>query len=518
MKNRNYWFGGGVVAFVAASGLLLTGITGANAADPTPVTIAQLQAAHDQIASGNATVQAYIDAQATPTTPPTTTPAGDPQAPTAVGAAPADGTITLSWAAPTTATGLTGYVYGRDGNDTDNSGVYESALLPTTTAHAVLDKLINGTAYHVYVAAVYADGSTSAHRVTLTATPAGGGTASPTASATASGSPTASPTTTTTAPASARLSGLPYSSGVWADGDQTDTASFVSGPRGGTPLDNILVYTSRNSVAAENNPGSWRNSLPTNFNGVTQDLILGVTTWTSDNAFMTGSQGQAIGTSLCSVDGTHPVVRLDWEMNLQDGAGSNGAALTAANYSAWVARFRAVATGIKAGCPSALIDFNINHGADQTTGCNSGAYAAPNNCSRQAFQSLKDVIDIYGIDTYDSYPPVTSSGSGWSTRTNPNAFGELENVRLYALANGKKFSVPEWGVACNGSGCQWSGSAGGDDPTYMHDMVGYFVAHAADMSYETYFNERATYILSDLISNNTNSRNQYRSDLLANRS
>ena len=49
-------------------------------------------------------------------------------------------------------------------------------------------------------------------------------------------------------------------------------------------------------------------------------------------------------------------------------------------------------------------------------------------------------------------------------------------------------------------------------------MDTYFVAHAADMSYETYFNEANPYLISDLIVNNPNSRATYKSDLAANRS
>lgn len=518
--NRKKWYVGGGFAVVLASTLTLASLS-ANAADTAP-TIEDAQSALNHIDQDQATIQAYLDSISDKTKPQNLT------------ADVGDTKVTLHWSAPTSGS-PTGYVYGRDGADSTGYGSYTSDVQPLTTTSAVLDKLVNGTAYNVFVEAVYPSGN---KRTSITVTPTAGastptpsatGSASPTASATPSATPTgsSSPTasvtpsatpTTTSAPAG-RLSGLPYSSGVWADSDRGQTSSFITTARGGVPIDNQLVYTSRSSMASQNNPSDWASQLPANFNPTRQDLVLGLTTWTADGAYMNQSQASAIGNSVCGIDSVHPIVRIDWEMNLQDGAGVNGAVLTASNYSAWVSRFRTVATALKGACPGLLVDFNINHGVDQTTGCNSGTYAAPNNCTRQAFQSLKDVIDIFGIDTYDSYPPVTSSNSGWSTRTNANNFGELENVRAYAVANGKKFSVPEWGVACNvAPDCQWAGHAGGDDPTYMHDMVSYFVAHAGDMAYETYFNENQPYIISDLTGNNPNSRTMYRNDLANNRS
>jgi hypothetical protein len=275
--------------------------------------------------------------------------------------------------------------------------------------------------------------------------------------------------------------------------------------RGGRTIDNFPYHTWRDSIGSQNRPAEWRTILPANFDQTKQNLVLAMTTWMGDGSFMTAAQAQAFGTSACSVD-TTPIIRLDWEMNLQDGAGQNGAVLTASNYTAWVARFRAVATGIKSTCPGARIDFNPNHGTDQTTGCNSGTYAAPNNCSRRAFQALKDVVDIFGIDRYDAWPAVTASNSGWTSHL--NGYNELDESRLYALANGKKWSVPEWGL--------WTGGPGGnDDPKYITNYIGYFAAHAGDMAYEDYFNEPDPYINSDLINSNPNSRAAYRTTILA---
>jgi len=42
-------------------------------------------------------------------------------------------------------------------------------------------------------------------------------------------------------------------------------------------------------------------------------------------------------------------------------------------------------------------------------------------------------------------------------------------------------------------------------------MLAYFHSHAANMAYETYFDENASYIVSDLITHNPNSRAKYKS-------
>lgn len=497
-KDWGHAFLGGGIA--ATAGVVLLATLSATAAPVTNPTQADAQ---DAITTLQNYVAAHPDVTPTPTPTPTVSPTASPTptqapAPVTVTAVTSSGQVVVNWTytAPAGKT-LSNFTVGRDGTDSTGSGPW-STTDPATARSRTFDKLVNGTAYHFTVTANYSDGTSSAP-VSVTATP-NPSTASPT--------PTSSVTPTTPA-GGTRPSGLAWNSGVWANGSGSRADSFTTTVRGGRALDNFLVYTTRDSQGAQNNATSWRGGLPASFNGVNQDLVLAVTTWTSDGAFMTSAQAQAIGTSVCSLDAS-PIIRLDWEMNLPDGAGSNGAALTSANYTAWVARFRAAATGIKATCSGAKIDFNPNKGADQTSGCG-GAVA--NWCSRRAFQELKTVVDIFGIDTYDSYPPVTSSNSGWNTRL--TGTGELEESRAYAVANGKKFSVPEWGVACNGSGCQWQGNAGGDDPTYIHQMLGYFNSHAGDMAYDTYFDETASYIVSDLITNNPNSRAQYRSDILA---
>lgn len=511
-KNRPLAIG----SVVAALGLTIGGLSMASAAEDASSGVISSPTQQEAL-DANATVRNYIEQHGTSPTPTPTTPAPTTTAP-ATSTAPADfkatagdQKITLTWSQPSSGT-PTGYIYGRNGVDSTGYGAYTSPVQPTSTRSVVLDKLVNGQDYTVFVEAVYASGNKRVSAVASPGAPQPTTTKPPTPTTTTS-TPDPTGTLTPLPTGTQPVSGLRWNSGVWNDQDPAQTVRFVSGPRGGRGVDNVLVYTSRQNMAAQNNPAAWKAGLPSNFNGVRQDLVLAVTTWTSDGAFMNASQATGIANSMCSVDSVRPIARIDWEMNLQDGAGVNGAVLTASNYSAWVARFRAVAAAMQAAPCDIQVDFNPNYGVDQTSGCNSGTYAWPNNCSRRAFQSLKDVVDIFGIDTYDSYPPVRADGSGWNARL--TGANHLEESRKYAIANGKKWSVPEWGVACNGGGCQWQGNAGGDDPEYVKRMLAYFAANAGDMAYETYFNEPNPYIISDIIDNNPNSRAQYRSSLLA---
>lgn len=508
-SRRERVFGATSIGAVALAAAALFNPLASAATDPANPTQAEALA-------GLGDAQTYIrnhpDVTATPTA--SATPSSSPSStPSASATTPAAGTVALtvvpstsgssgqavaSWSIAAAGRTVDHLQVGRDGTDTTGAGPWNTGSQPATVTTWTFDKLTPGGTYTIAIDVTFTDGSV-AHDAKLTTIPAAGSTPSATASATASSSPT-------TSPAGGLVSGMSWSSGVWNDQDASQTAAFTSGPRAGAPVDNVLVYTSRANQAAQNNAAAWRAALPSGFNGVGQDLVLAVTSVTSDGASMTAAQAQAIGTALCSVDGTAPIVRLDWEMNLADG-GNNGADLNASNYAAWVARFGTVADGIHSTCASARFDFNPNHGTDQGAGCNSGTYAWPNNCSRRAFQALKTKVAFFGIDTYDSYPPVTASGSGWNTRLTGN--NEMTEAYNYAQTNGKLFSVPEWGVACNVSGCQWAGNAGGDDPEYVNRMMDFYGSHTAGMGYETYFNEPATYIVTDLIAHNPNSRAAY---------
>lgn len=324
---------------------------------------------------------------------------------------------------------------------------------------------------------------------TATTTPTETSSPTPTSTPTSSASPTptatATPTATPTSTVPATASGLRWSSGVWASHDAARAAAFGTW-RNGRPVDNWGTFPARESWSNMLSPW-WASGAPASFTPARDDMSIGIPVWPNDGAVGTDAQWRTLGTQINDVDPT-ALIRLGWEMNLP-----SSHALTAANYSAWVAQWIRATDLLKASCPGCKMVWNPNQGADQTTGC--GGSTVANWCSRRAFQAVKSRVFAYGIDSYDSYPPATTA-AGWTTQK--TAPGRLDESYALAVANGVKFAVPEWGIGCTGSGCSWGTNAGGDNPTYISRMFEWFDDHP-QLVMESYFDEPASYIRSSLV-------------------
>lgn len=90
-------------------------------------------------------------------------------------------------------------------------------------------------------------------------------------------------------------------------------------------------------------------------------------------------------------------------------------------------------------------------------------------------------VNIIGVDAYDDWPPADASG-GWQQQLN-GPYG-LNYWLSFAKQHGKKFSVPEWGLVAD---AEWGNESGYDDPGYIQDMYGFFVANSADIAFESYY-------------------------------
>jgi len=305
-------------------------------------------------------------------------------------------------------------------------------------------------------------------------------------------SPTVEPTTAsppptaTTPPAGvSRASGLPWSSGV---NPQSQTAARVNAfvSFRGQPVDNISIFPARDSWTTLSDPGNITAALPASFNATRDDLVMTLPLWPGNMSVSnTGTKAQWENlANVIKAKDPNALVRLGWEMNLP-GMYWN---LNSSNKTQWIASYNTAVGYMKGVAPDLRFVWNPNKGNDQTTGCTGSM-----NCSRSAFQSVKANVYAYGIDSYDSWPPDNSDANS-STHLN-SLLGESLS---YAKANAKKFAVPEWGVACNVSGCQWSGNAGGDNARYINDYMTFFRNNAPDMAFEAYFDEPASYIRSAL--------------------
>jgi hypothetical protein len=302
---------------------------------------------------------------------------------------------------------------------------------------------------------------------------------------TSTGPSTPPSSSTPSTPPGTRLSGLPWNSGT---NPQPQTAARVTQFENfrGAKTDNVTLFPPRDNWSTLSDPNWIAAGLPSGWDPAKQDLIMTIPLWPGSNSLgNTGTQAQwqTLANNIKARD-ANAYVRLGWEMNLPNWHWN----LNSGNRIQWQQKFIQAVQWMKAVAPQLRFVWNPNKGADQTSGCN-----ASNPCSRQAFQAVKSYVDVYSIDSYDSWPADNSAAN---RTVHLNQY--LGESLAYAKANGKKFAVPEWGVACNVSGCQWAGNAGGDNAQYITDYMGFFAANAADLAFESYFDEPASYIRSAL--------------------
>ncbi|MFI7588264.1 hypothetical protein ACIB24_14440 [Spongisporangium articulatum] len=284
------------------------------------------------------------------------------------------------------------------------------------------------------------------------------------------------------APAStAHASGLPWSSGVYAEHSADEAMAFGTWRR--RPVDNISVFPDRGSWASMNSAWYLTDSvIPKGFKG---DIVAAVPLWPQGSDVSANADGQwrTFAQQLADKD-PDAYVRLGWEMNI-----GQYWKVTAANRTEWIAAFTRAVNAMHSVAPGLRIVWNPNWGGDQT-----------GTSSRDVFQAVKSLVDVYAIDIYDSWP-ANGLRAGGQQLVGP---GGLADSLAYAKANGKKFAVPEWGVACDGGGCQWQGHAGGDNAVYIAGLLAFLAANADRVAFESYFNEPAAYIRSALYPTGTN--------------
>jgi hypothetical protein len=280
-------------------------------------------------------------------------------------------------------------------------------------------------------------------------------------------------------------SGLPWSSGVFADHSAVAVQGFSAWR--GRPVDNITVFPGRDSWAAMN--AAWYlgpGSIPAGFTG---DIVAGVPLWPSDSTVSANADAQwrTFASALAAKD-PDAYVRLGWEMNI------NGQfwKVTPANRTQWVAAFNRAVAAMHSVAPGLRIVFNPNWGNDQT-GVD----------SRALFQQVRAGVSVFAIDMYDAYPASTND---WNAVIRWFGSRGLADSLDFAKANGVLFALPEWGVACNGPGCQWAGNTGGDNPRYIQETLNFLSRYSANVAFDSYFNEPASYIASHLYPATANPR------------
>ena len=160
------------------------------------------------------------------------------------------------------------------------------------------------------------------------------------------------------------------------------------------------------------------------------------------------------------------VIRLGWEANdTSQYAATIGT--DPALYGTWATYWARIVRAMRA-VPGAhfLFDWTVN------------AYWRP--IPLDQWYPGDDVVDIIGIDAYDSgisNTALTPQARWTALTTRANA---LNAVGAYAQAHGKPMSLPEWGLCAVGS----MGGAG-DDPTYVQGLADFIASH--NVIYDAYF-------------------------------
>jgi hypothetical protein len=182
------------------------------------------------------------------------------------------------------------------------------------------------------------------------------------------------------------------------------------------------------------------------------------------------SYWRQFGTNISAYGLGNSIIRLGWEFN------GNWYIWAASNPAQWVQCWQQIVTSARATAPGLQWDWNVNRGP--SAGLADPTLAYPGNA----------YVNTIGVDSYDIWPPATTSG-GWNQQLNGTQ--GLMYWLSFAKANGKQFAVPEWGNIIPGTTAPGT-NAGGDDPAYVNDMLGFFQAHSAVLAWEANFQSPST--------------------------
>lgn len=288
-------------------------------------------------------------------------------------------------------------------------------------------------------------------------------------------------------PVAAQKSTMFWNSGLYARHSAAEVETWERWR--GKPADNIVVYPTRSNWSTLLNTW-WRSSLPRSFDPARQDLVVSVPLWPSSNSVTYTGSDEQWRTLADHIEASDPDawVRLGWEMNI-----GVPWAITNENKDQWTSSFGRAADLMKSAAPNLRIVFNPNRGGDQTC-----TIPAVNKCTRDVFQRVKDRITAYGVDSYDIYDPLLNYNAlDWHM----NQYGGLRESAGFAIANGKLFALPEWGVSCNTPGCQWAGHAGGDNYKYILHYMDFLNSIRSYIAFESYFEVPEPWIRSALATN-----------------
>jgi len=187
------------------------------------------------------------------------------------------------------------------------------------------------------------------------------------------------------------------------------------------------------------------------------------------------------------------IIRLGWEFN------GNWYKWGGGDPATYAECWRQIVTTTRTVAPDLVWDWTVNRGV--SAGMADASQAYPGD----------EYVDIVGIDSYDMWPGVNNDQT-WEEHYSGD-FG-LQYWANFAAEHGKKVSTPEWGVY---PGSAQAGHNGGDNALYIDKMIDFFTDMGADLAYEAYFNEDASYYAGAIFepTQNPNAADTYKARIAA---
>ena len=96
-----------------------------------------------------------------------------------------------------------------------------------------------------------------------------------------------------------------------------------------------------------------------------------------------------------------------------------------------------------------------------------------------------DYVDIFGVNYYDGWPPLSTQAI-WDSQYYADYKGGPWGIGAWAAEarrRGKKIACSEWGINAGRYDCA-------DNPLYIENMHQFFSANADILAYENYFNQK----------------------------
>lgn len=266
-------------------------------------------------------------------------------------------------------------------------------------------------------------------------------------------------------------SGLPWHSGVWIGSPHSPARVDGFGTWRGRPTDVVLGYpnwaTESGLMSSE-----WNASV---FNAFTGRLLYAIPMVPQDGGYtyaqVASGAKDAVFTKLAQdlvANGRgNAIVRLGWDLN----GPAAGWRVASAGAATFIAAFRRAVTVMRAVSANFRFMFAVKAGVALTD-------SADRTAALTQLYPGDDVVDIIGLDVYDTGTTAADSSAAWDANVAANGTGPgLSDLLSFAASKNKGVGLPEWGLY------------GRTNPVYVQKMYDWLNTNSAVAVLDMYFNE-----------------------------